>query len=114
MSLIKKMRKQSAVYWPKVGIDDQGNTKFGPPIQIKCRWEDVHEEFTDLVGVVKVSNSKVYVDRDTNEGGVLWQGTLSQLDSQTDPFKQKKAYVIQSFSRLPNLKAKEFLLTATL
>lgn len=114
MSIISRMRKQVAVYWPMIGTNDAGEPIYGPPEEIKCRWEDVHEVFKTAAGDDTVSNSKVYVDRETPEGGVLWEGSIEDLENQMLPFENDGAYAIRKFSRVPNLKATESLLIAML
>lgn len=114
MSLITSMRRQKGVYWARTGTDEFGNAKYAGPVQIKCRWEDSNEMFKGVGGEDEVSNARVYVDRDCPEGGVLWQGMLVNLVSQTKPFKNPGAYEIRKYGKLPTLKATEFLRTCWL
>jgi hypothetical protein len=114
MSLIKKMRRQIAVWWASTGVDRHGDESYAVPVEIKCRWEDSSEEFLDAEGQRQMSNAIVYVDRDTPNGGVLMLGTLDDI---TDPINVKEntgAWEIRKFDNLPNIRATEFLKTAIL
>jgi hypothetical protein len=75
---------------------------------------DTIEEFLDPNGVTQLSQSKVYVDRDVTLGGYLFLGTLSDLDSDTDPSTFSDAWEIKRFENLPTLKANAFLKTVYL
>lgn len=114
MSLLTRMMKQKCVYWEPDGFGPDGQPTFKPPIEIKCRWEDVHEVFADAQGNDIVSNSLVYVGIDLKTQGVMWLGKLVDLDSQTVPFNNEGAYSIRKFEKIPKLNAKEFLRTAVL
>lgn len=106
--------RQKAVYWSNEGTDEDGSTIYGEPIQIKCRWEDLNEEYTDKAGDVRISNAKVMVDRALDLGGALWLGTLDDLTSANDPMANEGAYEIKKFNTVPNINAKKFVRTAIL
>lgn len=108
MSIIKKMRKQFATWWPLGPVDEFGAKSFGEPVTIKCRWVDQAGEFVDARGFSINSNATVYVDRKMKIGDKLKQGAA---DSETplSPLEDRLAFEIQAFEVVPNLKAKEFL-----
>ena len=114
MSIIKRMRKQTAVYWPFSSVDNFGQKVVGSPVLIGCRWEDKSIEFLDSDGETQMSNAIVYVDRDTPIGGILMLGVLADI---TDPVNIKEnegAWEIRRYDNLPNLRATEFLKTVHL
>jgi hypothetical protein len=114
MSLITRMRKQTAVYWAPIGYDNTGHPEWDDPIEIDCRWEDVTEEFIDPTGTRFFSTAKVYVDQDVELGGVLMLGELDDLESGSDPKANEGAWEIKRFEKLPNLRNTENLRTALL
>ena len=114
MSIITKMRRQTAVYWSFASIDQFGQKSFADAVIISCRWEDVSEEFLDVNGAVRMSLAKVYVDRDMALGGVLMLGALADITDEENPKGNIGAWEIRRFEKLPDLKAKEFLRTAIL
>lgn len=114
MSLIKRMRKQDAVWWAVTGQNASGENLYDAPIQVKCRWEDVAEQFTDATGNVVISNARVYVDRIMKVGDVLWKGTLADIVYQVEPLRNEGAYAIRKFPQIPNLRNSETLLEAKL
>jgi hypothetical protein len=115
VSLISRMRRQKAVYWPP---DGGGSVRgFSDPVEIDCRWEDVHELFLDERGTERVSNAKVYVDRDVSVGGLLRLGELATVPYPYDPMdegnrEESSVYEIRKFEKLPDLKVREYLRTA--
>lgn len=121
MSIIKRMRKQWAMYFPIERIDRYGKPVHSKePIEIKCRWDEVSEEFVNEQGQTVLSAAKVYPDRILEKGGLLWQGTAVEFalvpwnKNTTPPSDLDDVYPIRQFQRIPNLKAKEFLLIAVL
>ena len=114
MSIISRMRKQDAIYWPYSSTDEFGVKVVGAYVEIKCRWEDKNEEFLDANGEIQMSNAVVYVDRDTPIGGILMLGTKDDITDDTDIKENNGAWEIKRFDNLPNLKVTEFLKIAYL
>ncbi len=113
MSLITRMRKQKAIWWKRNGYDEFGKAQFDAPIEVKCRWEDVVEEFVDAQGNTGASRSKAYVDRIMSPGDRLKRGTID-FDTEANPLEMDGAYEIRRFDQLPNLRNSETLYTAYL
>jgi len=107
MGIISKMRKQDAVYWPPGAYDGYGQPTLGTAVAIKCRWEDVAEQFLDSDQQEQISNARVYVDRTVELGGMLWLGDISSAPS--DPRTDDDAWEIRKYESIPNFKATEFL-----
>lgn len=109
MSLITRMRRQKAVLWAYVGNNDYGQPTVDAPIEIKCRFEDVQEEFIDMVGAKVISDAKIYLDREVALHSVIWVGRL--LDLPVDPTNLLE---VRKYSALPNLRNTETLRMAML
>jgi len=116
MRLLVKMLKQKAVYWQLSALefDDYGQPIPSTPVEIKCRWEDVGEEFLDGTGTIQLSRAKVYVDRDVEVGGILMLGELDSGVDESNPKENENAWEIRRFEKLPTLKATQFLRTCYL
>lgn len=114
MSIITKMLKQTAVYWPPTGADEFGQPTWDEPEEIACRWEGVAEEFIDAVGDKQLSAAKVFVGQDVKIQGVLMLGELTDLESGGEPKGNEGAWEILQFSKIPNLKNTEYLRIAYL
>lgn len=119
MGIITTMRRQIAVYW-SLTPNDVKYDRYGQPIpiitpvEIKCRWEDVQEEFIDSEGTKRLSRSVVYVDRIVDIAGSLFLGLLTDLTDPEVPSDNPGAFEIIQFTQLPNLRNTETLLTAFL
>jgi len=110
---------QTAVYWTPDGEDGYGNTVFtsDSPREIACRWEDSTRLMTDAQGDEIVVRAEVFVTEDLEEKGVLYLGTLDDLDSaqEDDPKQVDGAYEIRRFDKMPELgSATKFLRKAYL
>ena len=121
MSIITRMLKQKCIYWPPgsetsggFDFDDYGQPQYDVPVQLKCRWEDMAEEFIGPTGTTELSRSVVYVESDVTPGGVLFLSELADVDDLIVPKNNAGAWEIRAFSKLPNFKATEFLRTAYL
>lgn len=114
MSLIKRMRKRYAAYWPPLKPDADGNPRYGTPIELRCRWEQTSEDYIDPEGVRQFNNAKVFVDRDLVSGGLLCLGRLDAILYPTQPFKNEGVGEITKVDKLPNLRNTEELITVFL
>lgn len=114
--IILRVLKQKAVWWQVDHYDSFGKPIFKTAVEIKCRWEDINVLFTDKTGKEAVSKARVMVDRDMFMEDVLWQGELVDIatGSETLPYKNKRAYEIKGWSKIPTLKADKFVRTAFL
>ena len=115
MSIITRMRKQTLVYWGSPVPDGYGGATFAAAVELSCRWEDKQELFVAPNGKEVLSQSVVYVGVDVDIGGYLYLGLESDLDSNhTNPEIISGAREIRQFSKLPTLRATEYLRTAWL
>jgi len=127
MSIITRMRKQNAIYWPPGTADDFGRVAPGTLVELtlaggvnsRVRWEAQAKEFLDKDGTTQISRAVVYVPAlpgggEVAVGGFLWLGDRGDLDSETDPGANEGAWEVRRFDKLPNLKNTEYLRTAFL
>lgn len=111
MSLISRMRRQDAVYWPPlVRADRFGQERFGEPVAIRCRWESNISQRIEQNGTVHVVTDMAYVDRQLSLGGRLALGSLDEMENVATPTAASQEIV--AFSELPNLRNTETLYTA--
>ena len=103
MSIIRKMRRQKAIYWANQGLDGYGQAQPMKAVEIDCRWEDTNELIKNSSGEERVSRTVVYVDRDMNEGDYLMLGALASLGLVKDPNDLKEAHEIIKYDKLPVL-----------
>jgi len=98
--------KDDAVYWGSPVPNGSGGRTYADPIEIKVDWEDRQEMFRDAAGQELRSSAVVYCSQDLEEDGVLFFGTLADLDSgqEADPLTIKNAREIKGFQKVPSLK----------
>lgn len=118
MSIFEKIYKNGrAMYWAPTGKGRDGQTLLSEtPVEVKCRWEEANVQFNDQTGKTVVSNARVFVDRDLELGGFLWQGKQADYDAldEKDPKKIKKALAIRGWNKTSNIKQKKFVRIALL
>lgn len=127
MSIISRMRKQNAIYWPPAMPDDFGRASHGSLIELtlangvnsRVRWEDRSDEFVDASGTTVVSNAVVYVPPlpgggEVALGGFLFLGDYADLTDKTNPAANAGAYEIRRVDKMPNLKVSDYLRTVYL
>ena len=123
MSIITRMRKQTAVYWALksdesggIAYDDFGQPQHADPVELTndVRWQDTIKEFIDPQGARQVSNAKVFVGQDMVPGEILMLGSLTDITDSVNLKENSNAWEIRRFDKLPNFRASEFLRTCYL
>ena len=113
MSIIKKMRKQTCVWWARGDVDKYGRATYASPVELACRWDDAGAEFRNTVGAIEMSEATVYPDQICGVGDMMKKGDLDSL-TLDDPTEDIAAFEIRRFDQTPNLRATETLFTAHL
>jgi hypothetical protein len=113
---IARMCTEVAVYWGAPQNDGEGGMTFDTPIEIACRYEAMDQVVSDSKGNQLTSRAVVYVTQDVDEEGMLYFGSLDDLDSdEVQPRKVSGAYCIKRFEKHPALgSSTEFLRKAYL
>lgn len=105
---------QKAVYWSMSELNEFGKPGWGTAIEIDCRWEEIHEQFINPNGETQVSRAVVFVDRDVEIKGVLFNGELSAVTDTNNPKNNDGAWEIVQFDKIPDVKGNRFLRKAYL
>ena len=122
-SFISSKLNQSAVYWGNPQDNGYGGFTYDDPVEIKCRWEDMHQVVTDTKGEEVISRAVVYVDIDLEENGVIYLGTMEDLIESSGESSgeiiptniEKGACIIRRWEKVPALNSStEFIRTAYL
>jgi hypothetical protein len=111
--IIKKMRRQTAVWWQRGAADSYGQFSYASPVEITCRWEDRTVEFIDAIGQRQLSASVVYVDRVMAPGDLLRLGDMESSFT-SDPSDLTGVGEVRRMEKTPTLKATKTLLVAYL
>lgn len=108
---LKRMCKQTAVYWASPVNNGTGGFTHDDPVEIKVRWEDKNEIVMDSKGQEFTSQAEVFVRQDVDELGYLFLGSLDDLDSdeEDNPISIDRAYQIKKFHKIPDTKGREFM-----
>jgi len=99
-------QNQTAVYWGAPVNDGFGGRTWDDPVEIACRWETKEALVLRSNGQQTLSHSRAFVATDLDEDGVLFLGTLDDLDSgeEADPTTVTGAYSIVRFEKIPRLR----------
>lgn len=111
MSLITRMRRQDAIYWPPLNRADRfGQTRFGEPVAVRCRWESGVSQTEEVNGTFITVTHLAYVDREMEVGGKLYLGAFNDTPNVAVPHPDAREIV--KFEMLPNLRNTATLYTA--
>ena len=104
-STINRLCKQTAVYWGNPVNNGEGGYSFDLPFEVACRWEEVNEIVAGKDGNSFSAKSVLYLTQDIQEEGVVFLGTLDDLDSAEllDPTLLENAFIIKRFDKIPAL-----------
>ncbi len=117
---------QTAVYWGNPQNDGFGGRTFDEPKEINCRWEDKVEVnigwvSTGYPGNIQLAKASVLVLEDLDINGVLWLGTLDELETKysdddiANPIRIDRAWAIHRVDKIPMVfKTDEFVRTVWL
>lgn len=75
MSMLSRLLKKSATFWPETTRDQYGDASFSAPVAIKVHWEDKIELFTDKKGEQIQSHAIIWTESALTVGGYLYLGT---------------------------------------
>jgi hypothetical protein len=78
-SFLRRITKNTLVYWEKTGSSNSGQSTFKSPVEMKCRWEDVQEEVELIDGRKVISNAHLISLSKFILGSIVWQGTMAQF-----------------------------------
>lgn len=115
---IKKFLKQKAVYWGAPVPNGFGGFSYAEPVEISVRWTEVSELILDMtIGIPRgeqvLSKARVMLDQDVEVGGMLALTTLVQLSSNQAP-GDNGAFIIKTYQKMPDVRAKQFVRQAWL
>ncbi len=114
MSLITRMRKQTAVYWQLIEEVDAvtGQPTWQAPVEVPVRWEEKMGEVGERRYVpILYYTATIYVDRDMGMWDYLMLGNLVNW-TPADP-RSTLSWEVAAFRTLPNLRNTESLRIVT-
>jgi len=79
-SVIRRFCVQTAVYWGTPIKDGYGGMTYDEPIEIDVRWEEGIQVYSDNRGKEIRSDANILCPIDLDEQGIVWLGSLSDLD----------------------------------
>lgn len=103
LRFISSVCVQTAVYWGNPQPDGYGGRDYDDPTEISCRWDGSTKRITNNQGEEIVSRAEILVTQDLDDDGMLYLGTLDDLDTsqQNDPESVSRAYRIQKIDKNP-------------
>jgi hypothetical protein len=110
--IIKRMRKQKAIYWPFLRFDANGQPVFASPYVLDCRWDDSHVVYVKPNNEEATSKAVVYPDRPLVHLSRMKEGDGTALTT-FDPL-QEGTFEVQHTMKTPNLKNTRILYTVYL
>jgi len=84
-AFILRNLRQTLVYWANPVSDGFNGFTYDDPVEIKGRCEFSTELVTDMKGVESLSQARVFLTQEVQEGEYLYLGALVDLDSAPVP-----------------------------
>jgi hypothetical protein len=111
------MRVNSAIYWQKTGVNENGDSVFSSPIIIACRWDSQQEsmEHNDIIETNSPSLT-IFPDRILTLGSFLMLGDSAKLDAlseeeKSNPVLLRDAFMVKTQKVTPEWRYRELDLT---
>lgn len=101
LAFIKKVCVQDAVYWEYIGSDGAGGSEFEAPTDIKVRWDEYSEVFSDSNGKEIVSDAQLLVPDDLKEQSRVRLGLVADLPVGESVEEIDGVYEIKRMNRHP-------------
>lgn len=105
---IQSVCVQTAVYWAKGKADGFGGRTYSTPVEVACRWAIENEIVKGADGKETVSSSGILVTQDLEQEGLLWLGTLSELNAtqKKNPLTIYGVQEIRAVDKIPMIKSR--------
>jgi len=81
LNFIDTVCVQTAVYWERKSSNGYGGFTYETPVEIKCRWDANSKLVLNDKGEQVVISAEILVNQELDVGGLLFLGTLDDLDS---------------------------------
>jgi len=103
IKFIQSVTVQTAVYWGTPTPDGYGGKTFADPVEIKCRWDGITQMIKGADGREIVSRASILLIQDVDEGGYIFLGSLTGLDSadEDNPEQAAEAWEILKLDKTP-------------
>jgi hypothetical protein len=115
---LEQYLNQTMVYWAKTGTDNFGKPLFAQPVEVKCRWEDLHEQVLLLDGRTVQSNAHIMCGQRILNGSVLMLTTLVKFKQMPTypkvPTTQQGGYEVFKSGHTPDFDGSDLLFEAWL
>jgi len=82
---IRKNLAQTFVYWGNPTVGGTGTITFDAPVEISGRYEMKNEVVVEHSGEERVAGGHAWLNQDTDVGGYLYLGSLTDSDMPSDP-----------------------------
>lgn len=96
--------RQTAVLWPKSGVNAYGQATVGSPVELRVRWEWTRSEVLDPLKAPTALDASVVVDRVIAVGSLMWLGELSDFVGTGSGWEGHEIYEVKAYEETPDLK----------
>jgi hypothetical protein len=107
LDIIRKRATQTMVYWGSPTSDGYGGNTYADAEELACIWEEKQKIILDSMGKELVSLAVVFVNQDLDIGGLLYLGSLDDLDSNALP--PSETYEILSEEKLKGFASGDYV-----
>lgn len=112
MSIIRRCMREYLTYWPPLEPTDSGEPTWGPPEEVKCRWDDKVVQIIKDDGSMVYSRAELITAKKLEVGGIVYRAQLAAVTYQDDPKDNVGSFEVIKVSETPKLNYRETLYEA--
>lgn len=112
MSILTRARIHDMVRWPLIGTQPTGEPIWGPPEDVKCRWDESVRQLIRPDNTRFVSRIEIISAVPLTPGDLVKQGTTAEITNWVDPRNNDGAYEVIVAERYSNFRGTEVLYSA--
>jgi len=117
-TFLSQVCTQVCVYWASPTSNGRGGYTYDDPVELYCRWKDEQQIFASNDGEQLVSKAVVHVLEDVDTDGLLYLGSLDDLETLYDDSEgdssgvwydpkliEEGLCIIKKFTKVPALRS---------
>lgn len=107
-------RRQKAVLWVAVGVNDHGEATYSTPIQITVRWNNKQSQVNGPQNVPVMVDALAVVDREIPTGSLMWKGPITEWYGTGSGPGETSIMEVVAYNETPDIKGRSLRRTVGL
>jgi hypothetical protein len=112
VSILRRVRIHDLVRWPLIGTKTTGEPIWGPPEDVKCRWDESVREIIRPDNTRISSRIEIISEIKLKVGDIVRRGTIADTSDWIDPRNNQDAFEVVVSEQYDTLRGTETLFLA--